>query len=64
MMRRDERGIPVAHPRIKLTNIDEPVATIRAAHTKAVGKTKLAEMPKDLLESAAALVRFMETAEK
>jgi hypothetical protein len=64
MMRTDARGIPVPHPRIKLTNIDEPVAKVRVAHTKALGKTKLAEMPKDLLESAAALVRFMETAAK
>lgn len=64
MMRTDARGLPQPHPRIKLTNIDAPVAKIRAAHTKALGKTKLAEMPKDLLESAAALVRFMETAAK
>ena len=64
MMRTDARGLPRPHPRIKLTNIDAPVAKIRAAHTKALGKTKLAGMPKDLLESAAALVRFMETAAK
>jgi hypothetical protein len=64
MMRTDSRGLPQPHPRIKLTNIDAPVAKVRAAHAKAVGKAKLAEMPKDLLESAAALVRFMETAAK
>jgi hypothetical protein len=64
MMRTDSQGLPKPHPRIKLTNIDEPVAKVRAAHTKAIGKTKLAAVPKDLLESAAALVRFMETAAK
>lgn len=62
VMRTDERGLPLPHPRIRLTNVDAPVPTIRDAHTRAVGTGELAPAPTDFLGSAAALTRFLTVA--
>lgn len=55
-------GLPLPHPRVRLTNLDEPISRIHAAHRKALGKAKTAGAPGDFIESAAALTRFLEVA--
>ena len=57
-MRRGSDGIPVPHPGIRLTEIDEPIDKIRAAHKKAIGKHATAAAPSDLLTAAQAFQRF------
>jgi hypothetical protein len=61
-MRRNDRGIPVEHPTIRLVEADAPVARIRDAHLKAVGKAETVEAPTDLLSAAQAFSRFFEAA--
>ncbi len=60
--RRDARGIPVPHPTVTITEVDETPARIRAAHRKAVGKGAVAAAPEDLVSAAGALSRFLATA--
>jgi hypothetical protein len=62
IMRIDDRGLPLPHPRIRLTNVDEPIPTMRATHARVLGKARVADAPQDLVEAAAALTRFLELA--
>ena len=57
-MRRGANGVPVSHPTIRLTEIDEPIDRILAAHRKAIGKRATASVPSDLLTAAQAFARF------
>jgi hypothetical protein len=63
-MRRGSDGIPISHPKIRITEIDEPIAKIRAAHKKAIGKRATADVPSDLLTAAQAFARFFKEVEK
>jgi hypothetical protein len=63
-MRRGPDGIPVSHPKIRLTEIDESIDRILAAHKKAVGKRAIASVPSDLLTAAQAFARFFKEVEQ
>jgi hypothetical protein len=63
-MRRGKNGVPVPHPKIRLTEIDEPIQKILAAHKKAIrGKRPATPAPSDLLSAAQAFARFFKEVE-
>jgi hypothetical protein len=63
-MRRGSDGIPVNHPAIRLTEIDEPIHKIRAAHQKAIADLAPAATPSDFLTAAQAFARFFREVEQ
>lgn len=62
-MRRDSKGIPVPHPGIRLTECDEPIAQINAAHRASVGSATAEQAPHDLITAAQAFAKFLKLAE-
>jgi hypothetical protein len=63
MSSKDDRGLPVANPRVTLRNMDESLAKIVTAHKSSLKKAKnVAAAPAGFDATAAAFRRFLAVA--